>query len=105
MGTARGIERRREFRYPISAGVRVELRSDELRGPLDAEVVNISKNGFGVIVAVYVAPHTGIVFQFGPKKVFANVRYCRKAPGGYEIGLLIAAVLEDSSYAAAARTM
>ncbi len=94
-------ERRRETRYAIPGGVRLEMRAIDTPESIQAEVINISRNGFGLMANGYLAPNSSVAFQFGLKRIYASVRFCRQAATGFEVGLLIGAVLEDRSAAGA----
>ena len=88
-GTAvRPEDRRRERRYPIPSQ-RVELRIPPESLVIEAHVVNVSKNGVGLVSRDYINPGLQIMFSFGDQYVFARVRHCKPVEDGFSIGASI----------------
>lgn len=82
-------DRRRERRYAIPNPPTVELRIPPRSEVIAAEVVNISKNGIGLVSRVYITPGLQIMFLFGDQYVFARVRHCKPLENDYAIGASI----------------
>ncbi len=81
-------DRRRERRYTIP-NQRVELRIPPESETIAAEVVNVSKNGVGLISQDHINPGLQIMFSFGEEYVFARVRHCKPVENGFSIGASI----------------
>ena len=89
ISTIRPEDRRRERRYNIPNPPRVELRIPPQSHAIAADVVNISRNGIGLISHIYIAPGLQIMFLFGDQYVFARVRHCKRLENGFAIGASI----------------
>jgi hypothetical protein len=86
--TADTDERGTEPRYSIpnqSVDLRIPPESQIIR----AQVVNVSKNGVGLISRDYINPGLQIMFSFGDQYVFARVRHCNPVEDGFAIGASI----------------
>ena len=82
-------ERRRERRYYIPHPPSVEIRIPPQTEIIEAEVVNVSKNGIGLVSRDYITPGLQIMFTFGDQYVFARVRHCQPIENGFAIGAAI----------------
>ncbi len=85
---AKGADRRRERRYVIpnqSVEIRIPPESQIIR----ALVVDVSKNGVGLIASDFINPGLQIMFSFGDQYVFARVRRCHPVESGFSIGASI----------------
>ncbi len=89
ISTIRPEDRRRERRYSIPHPQRVELRIPPQSNAIAADVVNISRNGIGLISRVHIAPGLQIMFLFGDQYVFARVRHCKQMENEFAIGASI----------------
>jgi hypothetical protein len=85
-------DRRGERRYSIP-NQRVELRIPPESRIIEAQVVNVSKNGVGLIAQHHINPGLQIMFSFGDQYVFARVRHCKPVENGFSIGACIRDVL------------
>jgi hypothetical protein len=86
--TADADERRRERRYSVpnqSVEIRILPESQVIR----AQVVNVSKNGVGLISPDYIEPGLQVMFLFGDQYVFARIRHCKPFEDGFSIGATI----------------
>jgi hypothetical protein len=81
-------DRRRESRYDIP-NQRVELRIPPESQIIEAHVVNVSKNGVGLITQDHMNPGLQIMFSFGDQYVYARVRHCKPVENGFSIGACI----------------
>jgi hypothetical protein len=81
-------DRRRERRYAIP-NQRVDLRIPPESQIIEAHVVNVSKNGVGLVSRDYINPGLQIMFSFGDQYVFARVRHCKPVENGFAIGASI----------------
>jgi hypothetical protein len=93
--TAADSDRRGEHRYPISNPVSVQLKVPPASEIIEAQVVDVSKNGIGLVAKSHIIPGVQIVFRFGEQNVFARVRHCRPGEGGFVIGATIADVVAN----------
>jgi hypothetical protein len=81
-------DRRGERRYDIP-NQRVELRIPPESQIIEAHVVNVSKNGVGLITQDHINPGLQIMFSFGDQYVYARVRHCKAVENGFSIGVCI----------------
>ncbi len=86
--TVRPEERRRERRYSIPHQS-VELRIPPESQIIEAQVVNVSRNGVGLLSRDHIDPGLQIMFSFGDQYVFARVRHCKPVEDHFSIGACI----------------
>jgi hypothetical protein len=82
-------DQRRERRYAIPRGMKLRVRTSGQNELPDAEIRDISRNGVGLLSPRVMAPGASITIPFGSERIFAQVRYCYGAGGGFVVGALI----------------
>jgi hypothetical protein len=93
--TAADSDRRGEHRYPISNPVSVQLKVSPANEIIEAEVVDVSRNGIGLVAKNYITPGLQIVFRFGEQMVVAKVCHCKPGESGFAIGAIIGDVVAN----------
>jgi hypothetical protein len=91
----RSPERRREPRYAIPRGMKLEVRLPPDRSIVEAELRDLSLNGLGLVAQDFIAPGESITFPVGLEWVVAEVRYCRPEGTGFAIGAFICDIVSQ----------
>lgn len=86
-------DQRKEPRYAIPRGMKLNVRTSPEDEPVDAELRDISRNGVGLISPRVIPPGASIRFPFGSQQIFADVRYCCPTGTGFVVGALILEVV------------
>lgn len=85
---ADGVERRSEPRFVSGGVVRVRALSPRIAEPVEAHVVDISKNGLALMVPDRFACEAIVQVRFGTTFAVGEVRWCSEgAPEGFRIGI------------------
>jgi hypothetical protein len=87
----RPLDQRRELRYVIPRGMKLQVQASPQDEPVEVELHDISRNGVGII-----PPEALITFPFGSQRVFAQVRYCQPSGSGFVVGALIREVVAEN---------
>src|SRR5437868_1535187 len=86
-------ERRREARYPTNDEAEIEI----LTGPgrtVYGTVVDVSRSGIRIALPVDVGKGMELRVTTEHTTILGEVRYCRKAPRGFQAGVLIRQVTQ-----------
>lgn len=84
-----GSERRTEPRFPVVRAVTLRVWTPPNFEIVTGQVRDISRSGVGLVTRTHVAPGSEIEFRVGEFQVFAEVRHCRGAEGGFVLGARI----------------
>lgn len=93
---SRAADHRCERRYAIPPGMRLKIQMSPEEQPAEAELRDISRSGVGLMLQRVIAPGTSVTFPFGSQVIFAQVRYCYPAGGGFAAGVLIREILAEN---------
>jgi hypothetical protein len=89
-------DQRRELRYVIPRGMKLQVQTSPQDEPVEVELHDISRNGLGLISPRVIPPEASITFPFGSQRIFAQVRYCQPSGSGFVVGALIREVVAEN---------
>jgi hypothetical protein len=87
---------RRDFpRYPVPNRFAVQLRVLPATEVIQAQILDLSRDGVGLFTNVFIAPGESVTFPVGGDWVVADVRHCRPYEGGFVVGGMITDIVYE----------
>ena len=91
------IEKRREARYPTNDPAQVEIRSGATAKAFPATVLDVSKSGLRLKIEATINRGSEVKISLQRNIViFGQIRYCRPFEDGFEVGVLIQDMSQQS---------